>query len=215
MANQYFHGSSSASLVGTLQVQNPGLKSIMRILEEGSTTYCGELVQGIELGGVGLVGFSAVPPIQLRYAVGYAYKESIQIWNPAIGERELEQTRQLITKLTENPQQMKSRITKEGCQRKIILMERRVKVVYGFYYQGEVVSVLSEYHDEIGVPEVISPPDFTLYVPPEEVQRVKSMASEKNIVTTVKALEELYEIPNVPLNGHWALDDLIGKKRDR
>jgi len=199
----YFHGSSSKSLSGIFNPENPGLIPSGKLAEEGVVSFAGEYGVGfISPQGINLDSISVVPTRLVTKASGYSL-ESFNMggWKPEIG-------REKIKRYTKNIDDKGVRITglgemghtKESYYNQFIEVEKRriegwkklsdvdkemiehpFPVLFGIRYTGETKNVISGISGEVAIPGTIKPDKLIVYVPENRIEFVKKYLKEKGI----------------------------------
>lgn len=226
-ANNYYHGSSSASLVGVL---NGGLKPFGQLLAEGRIPYSGDLGDPGKYGrGVNTKSISAVPPVVIKHAVRYALARGKQSWTP---ERAVVHIQELVTRLAEYvPDRHQPRYI--GTQHQIDKQELRLEkkrlkywdtlsenekklvtlpfaLIYGINYNGKIVpNIWPRLHLEIGIPSTISLDDLVLFGLYSHLEFIKNLAREMKRKARVLPFDELLRIPGLPEDAYSSVRQLV------
>ncbi|MSR86658.1 hypothetical protein EXS70_00585 [Candidatus Peribacteria bacterium] len=204
---ELFHGSSSASLPGVLDVKNPGLKAAGELLGQGAVPFCGELHRGIAEGGVNLKFISVVPKNGLDSAAVYAQQYAEEPWTPAIAVSETDWLKDGLQKI-EGTTRCFSGMTRQRVLQLIDLHQKRTQqwqqltpeeqdfvqhpfpIIYGIAEHKEAVAVDSDFRAEKGVRDV--PPEATtMYVPSDKVSLMEATVAARGLQFAVRPLSVL------------------------
>jgi hypothetical protein len=222
MKNKYYHGSSSASLVGVLNKENPGLKPVQTILDSGDVPYCGELWQGVSK-DVNVRNISVVSEAGIEHAIRYANK-SQKSWTPEFGREEIDSLRSYIV----DRKKVVSDIERNGgedwlksyyLENEIFPAEFNVNlhklrlekwkdlssiqkamvvnpfgVLYGIDYSGQITPSSSQIGLEVGIPECVALEDLAIYVADDKRSFVESLTFGLNEKPNVCCFGDLKDV---------------------
>jgi hypothetical protein len=212
----YYHGSSSASLIGVFDKNSPGLKSTGYLVKEGKAPFCGELSSGIGQNGVNTEYVSAAAKAYVENALEYLECEP---WTPEIGKER-------IMRYETNKENYRTEFG-AGSEELTILDARseienlRIKqwnnladyekeavmkpfpVLYEIKNAKSAVHVTSrftcdsvyeishpKFGAEVGIPGPVMPADLVIYVPTENMGSVKNLAKGLQHEPEIRSLDE-------------------------
>ncbi|MBT3835822.1 hypothetical protein HOD05_02815 [Candidatus Woesearchaeota archaeon] len=215
----YYHGSGSASLVGVLSNNFPGLMPIATLFREGGVSYGGEgnVAQVIE----NVDSFiSTVTGGHLYVAIDYATKEGTRSWTPEIGKKNLNIIRQLL-KLKENPlrklgkvffkvENRRIRLWKQLSDEERDLIQNPFPIIYRFNEDGEFHNNLYfQSGREVCVTKTIGVDDLNIHVPLSQIDRVERMARSKGHSPKILDFSELVMIDSLFEDHKRSLEKLL------
>lgn len=194
----YYHGSSSASLVYVLREGSQGLMSTGQLLSQGIAPYSGELWVGISTKGINQNSLSVSELGCIRDVIDYALRCDLHVWTPEESERIVEASNRRIAE--ESEKKYRAKYLKEHVKLTIEVEEMRIKieevrkrnwehlsllerqlisspfpVIYGIEYKGAVTEVRSAMND-YGIKEPVGLDHLTIYVPEARTSFVTELA---------------------------------------
>lgn len=238
-SNNYYHGSSSASLVGVLNGEPAGLKSFGQLSEEGKVPYCyASLDLGKSKRGINRKCISAVPPESIKDSVDYALRYSKESWTPDIGRRNLRWLADEISRFESRQNLMEY----QHVVLDLLRLEKRVQelrignwsilsaserelitnpfaIIYGFDYDGQVIPANSDYHKEVGIPEIIPLEKLTIYAPNDKLRLTDNFRLTTSLSTRIDKnplvlpFDELKHLQSLPQDAYDSIDQLINQTR--
>ncbi|MFA6460782.1 MAG: hypothetical protein WCV90_00815 [Candidatus Woesearchaeota archaeon] len=214
----YFHGSSSASLVYVLREGSQGLMSTGQLLSQGIAPYSGELGVGISKKGINQDSLSVSKLGCIRDVIDYALNYDLHVWTPEESEKAVEASNRRIAE--ESQKKYRAKYLKEHVKLTIEIEEMRIKieeirkrnwehlsllerqlisspfpVIYGIEYKGTVVEVKSAMYD-YGIKEPVGLDHLTVYVPEARVPFVAELAKgvcKKEMIFPFITLREILD----------------------
>lgn len=202
----YYHGSSSASFVGTLSEESPGLRPLSLISEKGIIPYSGEFGIGFLLkGGISRVATSAVDIFHINEALRYALISTKQNWTPLKSGRKIISIEERLNSMPRSKyllgedgefcrsillnskllEKIRLRHWSDLSESKRDLVSNPFPVLYGIRYGGEVYTVHSDSPGEVGIPGKVGLEDITLYVPSKRFNDTLNLAKGLDVVPKV------------------------------
>lgn len=228
--NTYYHGSSSASLVGVLSDYSPGLKATGTLLSEDKVSYCGELGSGLV--HINAHSLSVIPGTNIKVAVDFALEQGKIIWSVEKAIKELDHTKNDLQQAKkERDEWSKSNSTPyeyykdqvEICTKRILIHERRLQqwstldercreliqhpfpIIYQVNYGGKVILVQSDHGGEVGIPVAIDLKDIEIYVPKDKISQVYLFEKAR----FVHPFKDLSPLKSYSMDNEWAINLLL------
>jgi hypothetical protein len=232
-ASLYYHGSSSASLVGVLSEDSPGLKCLGRLLELGQVPYTGELSSGFTSIAASSKAISVVPIHTIGVAIDFALDHAREGWNPIKGRENMQAYQKYLElNYARNDAGDPDWYYKwrKGCIEGIIQVERiRIEkwpllserekelignpfpVIYEIYHKGNTLKIRSGYGLEVGITCDKGLEDLTIYVPLNQVESVRESASVFGHKPQVESFRALEKYRDASMTVERDIEDLIKK----
>jgi len=230
--NIYYHGSSSASLVGVLSEESPGLKATGTLLQEGMVSYCGEL--GFGLAHINAHSLSVIPGTNIKVAVDFALEQGKIIWSVEKAIKELDHTKNNLQKAKKELEEWSNlnsipyEYFKDQvgiCTKRIQIHERRLEqwptldercqeliqhpfpIIYQINCGGKVILVQSDHGGEVGIPVTIDLKDIEIYVPKDKISQVYLFEKAR----FVHPFKDLSHLQSYSMDNEWAINLLLQK----
>ncbi|HLD12756.1 MAG TPA: hypothetical protein VJB87_04135 [Candidatus Nanoarchaeia archaeon] len=220
-----FHGSTSASFVGVLHKDSPGLTHMQSLLDIGLVPYCGELNNmGIAPGGISYLGISAVHHGRLFRALEYAERGLRSSWDPQVGRDNCETLERKIGEERQREEAWVHQLSVPILQQRLVIerlrithwgalrrweqrwVEQQFPVIYSFNHKGETINVVTDTYGEVGVPVPISVSKLRIYVPEKRMARVRKVAPQVEVLPCEALKKEGVDVRNKK-----AVDNFLGQ----
>lgn len=220
---KYFHGSTSASLPGVFDAENPGLAPFRTLLQEGKVPFCGELWYAFRDGEGGQGFISAVSGVNFGASVEYSLRANA--WYP-----EKNNTKKLEEAIQR--QEEKGDPGMEGffivpAKSALDIERRRINawpslsdeeqnlilnpfpVIYGIETENESRRISSDYRGERGFLGRIPLEDLTLFIPSSKVGLVRQFIASREYKTPVHEFNELASLARRSISNQYAVEKLL------